>query len=174
MYERVMVFVDGSNMFHAMRRIGLRIDYRRLVDQLVGNRKLVVAYYYSAKAVPQSQTQSRFHKSLEYEGFRVITRPVKVIRKDLWVEKGVDLALAIDMLVNAFRDLFDTAVLVSGDEDFAPLLAEIKRLRKRVEVAAFESEIGRELKIMADRYIALDNLRPQIHLDVRENKKGEQ
>jgi uncharacterized LabA/DUF88 family protein len=101
-------------------------------------------------------------------------KPVKVIREDIWVEKGVDLALAIDMLVNAYRDLYDTAVLVSGDGDFAPLLTEIQRLRKKVEVAAFESEIGTELRIRADRYIALGNLSPQIHLDASVNKNGGQ
>jgi len=41
MDERVMVFIDGSNLHHAVERYqradaGFKIDYKRLVDALVG------------------------------------------------------------------------------------------------------------------------------------------
>lgn len=160
--ERVMVFLDGSNTFHALRRLDLKIDYYKLLTQLVGNRELARAYYYASTKVPQSETQLKFHRALGHEGFTTVTRPVKVIRDNLWVEKGVDLALVTDLLVNAFRNLFDTAILVSGDRDFAMALSEVKRLGKKVEVAAFRKTIGRELKEIADRYIALDNLYEKI------------
>jgi len=161
--ERVMVFLDGSNTFHALRRLGLKIDYYKLLNQLVGSRVLARAYYYSSTKVPQSETQAKFHRALSYEGFTVVTRPVKVIKDDLWIEKGVDLALVTDMLVNAFGNLFDTAILVSGDRDFAMALSEVKRLGKKVEVAAFKKTIGQELKEIADQYVALDDLYDKIH-----------
>lgn len=160
--ERVMVFVDSSNIFHALRRHGLKIDYYKLLKELVGNRTLVRAYYYGSTAVPQSVTQEKFHRALRHEGFEVITRPVKTIHENIWVEKGVDIALATDILINAFRNLFDTVILVSGDSDFIAALAEVKRLGKIVEVAAFEDTISRELKEITDRYIALDNLQDRI------------
>ncbi|MCJ7633670.1 NYN domain-containing protein [Candidatus Bathyarchaeota archaeon] len=163
-HERVMVFIDGSNVFHALRRLGLKIDYQKLVNVLVGERTLVRPYYYASMKVPQIETQYRFHRALGYEGFTVITKPVKAVREDVWIEKGVDLALATDMLVSAFRNLFDTAILVSGDQDFVTVLDEVKRLGKKVEVAAFQSTIGNELKVVADRYVALDDLYDQIRL----------
>ncbi|MGI9074506.1 MAG: NYN domain-containing protein [Bryobacteraceae bacterium] len=40
--------------------------------------------------------------------------------------KGVDIALTKDMLVHAFLDNFDIAVLVTGDGDYVPLVEEVK------------------------------------------------
>jgi len=53
------------------------------------------------------------------------------------VEKGVDVNIAADMLSNAFDNTYDTAILVSEDGDFVPVVREVKRLRKRVENAYF-------------------------------------
>ncbi len=51
--------------------------------------------------------------------------------------KGVDIALATDLLGNAYRDNYDAAVLVAGDGDYVPLVEEVKRLGKVVHVAFF-------------------------------------
>jgi uncharacterized protein (TIGR00288 family) len=168
--EKVMVFIDSSNIFHALKRIGFKIDYYKLVKELVGDRTLVRPYYYgstvpSPRSLAQKTfkvTQEKFHKALRNEGFEIITRPVKVITEDIWVEKGVDIALATDMLVGAHKDLFDTLVLVSGDNDYLPVLLEVRQCGKRVEIAAFENTISQEMKQIADKYIALDSIRDRI------------
>src|SRR6266571_87203 len=57
--------------------------------------------------------------------------------------KGVDIALATDMLSNAYQDNFDVAVLVAGDGDYVPLVSEIKRLGKVIYLIFFlEKEYG--------------------------------
>ncbi len=38
----------------------------------------------------------------------------------VWHEKGVDVKIAADMVPLAYRDLYDAAILVSGDGDLAP------------------------------------------------------
>jgi uncharacterized LabA/DUF88 family protein len=48
--------------------------------------------------------------------------------------KGVDIALTKDMLSHAFRDNYQIAVLVAGDGDYVPLVEEVKRLGKLVDV----------------------------------------
>ena len=53
-------------------------------------------------------------------------------------EKGVDVALAVDMLTGAFEDLYDAAVLVSSDGDFKPAVEAVQRLGKRVEYLYFQ------------------------------------
>ena len=42
------------------------------------------------------------------------------------VEKGVDMMIGVDILKNAYEDLCDTAILVSGDGDFYPALQAAK------------------------------------------------
>ncbi|MCX8164894.1 MAG: NYN domain-containing protein, partial [Aquificaceae bacterium] len=43
-YERVVIFIDGSNLFHAIRYMNIRIDYQRLLNFLVEDRRLIRAY----------------------------------------------------------------------------------------------------------------------------------
>ena len=62
-----------------------------------------------------------------------------------YVEKGVDTQIVVQMLLHAVRDNYDTAVLVSGDGDFACALEAVGELGKNVENAYFAS--GRSLQL---------------------------
>lgn len=70
-------------------------------------------------------------------------------------QKEVDILLAVDMLVGSFNKLFDVAVLVSGDEDFVPLVIEVRRRGVSVVVAGVSCTTSSELLRVADRYIDL-------------------
>lgn len=77
----------------------------------------------------------------------------KRIRKDAKA-KGVDIALTKDMLSHAFRGNYETAVLISGDGDYVPLVEEVQRLGKRVVLWFFEGDsLNRELKLGADDFV---------------------
>lgn len=49
-------------------------------------------------------------------------------------EKGVDVALTAQMLLDAHHDRFDCAVLFSGDRDFIPLVSAVKWFGKEVVI----------------------------------------
>jgi uncharacterized LabA/DUF88 family protein len=157
--ERVMVFIDGSNIFWTARTFkdGLRIDYQKLVKELVGNRNLIRPYFYCAIGVPPNPNQIKFQHKLKYSGINVVSRPLRQ-RGDKWVEKGVDVALVTDLLGMAFRNVYDTAILVSGDRDLGGAVEEVKRLGKRVEIASFQHAIAEEMKMLADHFISLDEI----------------
>ncbi len=60
------------------------------------------------------------------------TKYVRVIRTE---EKGSDVNLAVHMLNDAYKDRFDTAVIVSNDSDLAEVIRiTTKELGKRVGV----------------------------------------
>ncbi|MFT3709209.1 MAG: NYN domain-containing protein [Archangium sp.] len=71
--------------------------------------------------------------------------------------KGVDIALARDLLVHAFEGHFETAVLVAGDADYIPLVREVKRRGRRVILAFFASSAALSplLKTEADSFVDL-------------------
>lgn len=46
------------------------------------------------------------------------------------MEKGIDVALVVDMLCMAFRNAYDVAILVGGDSDYRTAVEEIKRWGK--------------------------------------------
>ena len=72
------------------------------------------------------------------------------------MEKGIDIMLATDMLHFAWNGLYDVAVLVSGDSDFAYVLQAVKNIGKHVEVAYFERMVSRDLLNVADYYHLLN------------------
>jgi len=72
--------------------------------------------------------------------------------------KGVDIALATDLLGHAFRNNLDAAVLIAGDGDYVPMIEEVKRLGKRVYVAflAQDSGLNPRLQVAADEFFPLE------------------
>ncbi|MGA8857768.1 MAG: NYN domain-containing protein [Candidatus Bathyarchaeia archaeon] len=76
--------------------------------------------------------------------------------------KGVDVALAADLLIYGLHDKYpyDTAIVVSGDTDFAPVIDSIKihRPEVRIEVAQFMESVGDKLKFSPNvNFYELDN-----------------
>lgn len=160
MVDRVMIFIDGSYLFHAARDLGLKLDYEKLQSVLTQNRKLVRPYYYGTNG--KHPGQDAFHNKLRYMGFEVDLRPLRQYGAGKPFEKGVDVALVTDMLTFAFRDSYDAAILVSGDKDYVKAVKRVKEIPKRVEVAAFEHSIAEELKLTADSFISLTKVQNDI------------
>ncbi|HUU10833.1 MAG TPA: NYN domain-containing protein [Phycisphaerae bacterium] len=159
--ERVSLFIDGSNLYHGMKAILGRtdLDFRRFVQWVVGERRLIRTYYYnapvSARHEPQrAASQQRFFDSLRRIPYFDIRLGRLEPRGDTFVEKGVDIAIAVDMLSMAFHNAYDTAVLVSGDGDFVKALNAVRDLGKHVEVACFHKAY--HVKQAADKVIELN------------------
>ena len=62
------------------------------------------------------------------------------------IEKKVDIKIAIDIISLAYENTYDTAVLVSGDGDFVPVVKKVKEVDKDVEVWAFRYSLANTLK----------------------------
>lgn len=89
------------------------------------------------------QRQVRFWEA--QAGVEPITRPLKYypVSTDRWgntiwegKEKGIDVLMALSMVMGAMRDEFDVAVLVSADTDLLPAVEATLALGKLCEVAA--------------------------------------
>ena len=53
-------------------------------------------------------------------------------------EKGIDVQLAVDLLIDAFDNKYDTAVIISSDTDMVPAINVVRnRLGKKVEYVGF-------------------------------------
>ena len=53
-----------------------------------------------------------------------------------WVEKAVDVKIAVDMISMAHQDIYDVAYLLSADGDFTPAVDEVRKIGKRVIAAS--------------------------------------
>jgi len=71
-------------------------------------------------------------------------------------QKGVDGLIAVDMLVGAFRGLYQVGILIAGDADFVPIVNAVRREGVMVVVAAEEASLADDLRRAADRVWPLD------------------
>lgn len=165
--ERVMVFIDGSNLYKGVLEVAGRVGFnvKRVIDKLVQDRRLVRAYFFTAPRRPEDgmdeyRRQQGFLRALESIDQLQIAFGRLVRRgkppNEYFMEKGVDVSLAVEMLKNAAQQHFDTAILVSGDGDYARLVQAVKDLGKMVEVACTDASRSDELRRVADRRITID------------------
>jgi len=63
---------------------------------------------------------------------------IERIQTERMREKGIDVKIATDLLVGAFDDKYDTAIVVSSDSDLVPAIDWIRnRMNKKVEYIGF-------------------------------------
>ena len=67
--------------------------------------------------------------------------------------------------MGAYEDLYDTAILVSGDEDFIPVINTLKRLKKKTENVFFMSTSSKKLRKLCDKTTNLKNILDNIKLE---------
>ena len=70
--------------------------------------------------------------------------------------KAVDVTLTKDLLVNAFFNNYDVAVLIAGDGDYVPVVEELKRLGKVLYLAFYEGYgLSPELHMASDHFFEM-------------------
>lgn len=180
--ERICVFIDNSNLFHALRSMDLgskRMNYHALREVLADGRTPTIRFYYS---VPQQaedsclrrkqEQRSKFYEYLENKaGYTMICLPLreKTVMVDgiptpMAEEKGLDAEIVYDMAVLCRTGRYNSFVLVSGDEDFARVVRRIQtETGMPVEVAFFGSAgCSASLVKEASKFIDLDKLKDKL------------
>ncbi len=173
--ERVSIFVDGSNLYHILKSLNrVKIDFGKLVKELSKNRILKNAFYYIAP-LDISSNEKKYWKHQKFlaelgkiSGFKVVLCTLRKYPKEDgtfgFEVKGDDVYLTNDILVGAYENLYDTAILVSGDEDFVPVINTLKRLKKKTENAFFIKTSSKKLRKLCDNVINLSALLDRIKL----------
>ena len=178
--ERLMIFIDGENLFKCAKGEEIKISFQKLVTLLSKGYNLIRVYYYTGIPTIETwnknkETEKEFKYRLSKQikfldklaldyNFHIITRPL-VIDKGIVKEKGIDVNIASDIIWHGLSDNYDVFVLISGDRDLIECLERMKDNGKKVIIANFEGKISREIKKMADRYINLSAKKKEIILD---------
>jgi uncharacterized LabA/DUF88 family protein len=162
---RVAVFIDGNNLFHAARFHNIDIDYNKLLRVLLGDGRLLRAFFYTGVDAG-AERQQGFLLWMRRNGFRVVQKELKTFY-DGTRKANLDVEIAVDMLSLAGR--YDTAVLVSGDEDFVYALNAVAYKGCRVEVAGFRSNTAPRLIDVADFFIDLGDIAELVRKDASQS-----
>lgn len=163
--DRGMIFVDGSNLLVQMSK-SLGVEFKaysppgaaiafsqRLCNAAVLKRAMrPVRYYWFASYRGSEDYKEEYSELLRSFDFE----PMLFKQKKSGREKGVDIALTKEMLINAFNQNYDHAVLVAGDEDYLGLVAEVKRYGPTVDGCFFKDGLSKSLRLAFDKFTFLE------------------
>ena len=155
MAERVMVFIDGANLYTCMKDylgIPRNVQVDVLGSKLTAGRQLVRIYYYNSPAPPSVDQASsqRFWAKLGWMNNvrprkgRIVPKTVEAECPDchkkftinMYGQKGVDTRIVVDVISLARSDAYDVGIIVSGDSDLAEAIEWVREhTQKRIENA---------------------------------------
>lgn len=172
--EKVAVYIDGNNFYKYLKDKeinfpkGTRFNFNKFVDFLTKGRVCISKRYYVGIARNLDNTekskqivsgQQKFLSEIEKDGFTT-KRGRVMYDKGRIREKGTDVKLAVDLIVGAVDDLYDTAILVSSDTDLIPAVQYINYRGKKLEYIGFSHAPSLGMQKYADFSILLlpDNI----------------
>ena len=146
--NRAFIIIDGSNFYHRLKEISLKnllsFDYRKFSEFLARGREAVLKKYYigavreepgNSKSRKLMANQQKLISNLQKSGFEIGLG--HMLKTDKYHEKGVDVLMAVDLLIGAYENLFDTAILVTSDTDLIPAIDKVKERGKKIEYVGF-------------------------------------
>ncbi|MDP2864474.1 MAG: NYN domain-containing protein [bacterium] len=146
--ERVFIFIDGNNFYHRLKELKLSnllsFDYEKFIQLLIGRRFLVSKNYYigaireeanNPKSKELMSGQRKLTGKLQKDGWLI--KFGHMLKTDDYHEKGVDVQIATDLLIGAYEDLYDTAILITSDTDLIPAIIKAREMKKKIEYVGF-------------------------------------
>ena len=152
--EKIIVYIDGFNLYFGLKDANLEkfkwLNINILVSKLIRpNQEIVAIKYFTSRVTnnPEKQKrQSTYIDALESTGIKVVygkyqNNNIECIRcGNNWSnpkEKMTDVNIATDIIVDAFNNIYDMAMLISGDSDLIPPIKAVHSLfkNKRVFIA---------------------------------------
>lgn len=156
--NRVILYIDGFNLYHGLRDLGDKslywLDLAALGRNLLtGDQQLVYTHYFTARIVAAGKStqddvrrQSTYLDALAAQP-NLTTHYGQFLAKQAacrkcqatWTtfeEKQSDVNLGLELTIDAFRDRFDTALVISADSDLSSPIQRViqEHPQKRVVV----------------------------------------
>ena len=167
--ERVMVFIDAGYLDRCAREHfgGGRLDYTKFSRKVTAGKRLIRTYYYDGRIEnPPSDYWKGRQRRQQSLAAALARQPSLEIR---WGklqfgedgsarQKGVDVLISLDMLLIAHKNNYDTAVLVSGDGDFADIVRMLKDEGRKVTLVTHLLHSAFSLEEAADDVYDLAHL----------------
>jgi uncharacterized LabA/DUF88 family protein len=155
--------IDEGNLTGICSKLNRSIDWVKLREFLSRDKDVIEVFVYaglppmSPDWVEFRQKRERFLHWLEAEGFYVVRKYGRPTTAQAY-KANVDVMMAAEAMELVIDIKPDIVTLVTGDGDFGFLACKMRRRGIKVEVAAFESNLGEDLKISASKVIDLNRL----------------
>ena len=176
---KTVMFIDNSNIFQNLRCIkqGYRIDYKKLHKEIEKTGDIWETYFFAAEREGSPRdTQTAFFEVLRKElGYNIVLASLKVKTiscrncgepHEIYLEKGVDMGLASKFLTLLYNGGFETAIMVTGDGDYAEIAYEARRMGRKIQVVSFRDSLSKDLANLSSfDPIYLDDIADNIELE---------
>jgi uncharacterized LabA/DUF88 family protein len=152
--QRVSVFVDAANLYHASTQAGIRIDFVQIAKWFKENVSKTIDLRFYTAYDPENTKQIQFLDELVQIGYIVIKKPIKDF--GTFIKGNMDIELAVDAISN--KDNFDILVLISGDGDFTYLINSLEKSYKKTMILSVGGFTSYELHLVADSYFFMNRI----------------
>lgn len=146
--------VDGFNLYFGMLEAGFNnckwLDLKKLIESLLHpNQQLQAIKYFTSRVSNNPDKQKRqttYIEALETTGIKMTYGRYQVNDVEchrcgnIWREpneKMTDVNIATQIIIDAYQDKYDAAILVSGDSDLVPPIKSVHENFKNKRVAVF-------------------------------------
>jgi uncharacterized LabA/DUF88 family protein len=161
--NKTLIFIDEGNLTGICSKLNRSIDWLKLREQLSRDHDVLEVFIYAG--LPPSTTEwtefrvkrERFLHWLESEAFYVVRKQGRPTTQQAY-KANVDVMMATEAMELAIELKPDTVIFVTGDGDFGFVACKLRRRGIRVEVAAFENNLGEDLRIAASSLIDLNRV----------------
>jgi uncharacterized LabA/DUF88 family protein len=140
--QRVIAYIDGSNLYFGMVDAGLKfckwLDVKKLMESFLDpNQELVAVKFFTSRLTHDEAKEARqatYLDALALSGVDLIygsyhNKTIECYHcNHKWVtptEKMTDVNLATHLLMDAHLDAYDVAFVVTGDTDFTPCVEAV-------------------------------------------------
>lgn len=182
--SKTVLFVDGENFRKKVQEVFRDVFHTTSVNnwseyniaglfrRVLFGMPLDERRFYSAKIRFHPETkeksltlidqQRKLKNALEREGFRYIISGRVVGQRDgkgglVFREKGVDVQIAVDLVIGACDGSLEQAVIVSSDSDLQPAIKQLKPRGVGTVYVGFENKPNKGLSYTTDRTILIRN-----------------
>jgi len=149
--KRCLILIDGSNFYFKLKDLGLGrlldLDFTKLTENIAKKRKIVDKIYYIGKITTDGTKKSNIMLANQQKLFAHLRKHnVKyslgylLKSNNKYHEKGVDVNIAVDILVATYENLCDDIILISSDTDLLPAIKKAKEKGKTVEYIGFSHQ----------------------------------
>lgn len=146
--QECIVLIDGSNFYFKLKDLGLQklleFDFLNFIKFLSNDGNVVSTTYYVGKIVTDGtkKTQELFNsqrKLLSHLKKHDINYSLGYLIKSngRYHEKGVDVNIAVDILVATYEKQCNKIILISSDTDLLPAVSKAKMKGLVVEYVGF-------------------------------------
>lgn len=115
--ENNFAYIDGANLHKGIAELGWRLDYKRFRVYLREKYAVSKAYIFLGFL----SVNTNLYRDLQNWGYTIVFKPTIPDAKGE-IKGNCDAELVLQAVSDAYERLYDKAVLVTGDGDFACLV----------------------------------------------------